>query len=162
MATPLRQVSESYQQTLKRAQIATVVSSPYDTAKTLGENNKSPHSGPIDVGFSLSLADNLSYVVRDLTKLTAEVKNRYRSRLSSIPISLESALPLGLYTAIAHNGPLRRRIQDNCDEIGEFKAHIWHAQGLFFGWLATLYHLMLVVAWYTLVCSVVTSSSWNF
>jgi|SRR6266850_2018237 len=157
MATPLRQVSENYKQTLKRAQIATVVSTPpYDAAKTLGENNKSPHASPIDAGFSLP--DILSHIVRDLTELTAEVENRYRPRLSSIPFSLESALPPGLYTAIAHNGPLRRRIQDNCDEIGEFKAHIRHAQGLFFGWLATFYHLMLVVAWYTLVCSVFTSS----
>jgi hypothetical protein len=159
MATPLRQVSENYKQTLKRAQIATVVSTPpYDTANTLGENNKSPHASPLDVDFSLPLADILSHIVRDLTELTAEVENWYRPRSSSIPLSLESALPPGLYTAIAHNGPLRRRIQDNCDEIGEFKAHIRHAQGLFFGWLATFYHLMLVVAWYTLVCPVFTSS----
>jgi hypothetical protein len=161
MATPLRQVSENYKQTLKRAQIATVVSvstPPYNAAKTTGENNKSPLAISIDVGFSLPLADILSHIVRDLTELIAEVGIWYRPRSSSVPFSLESALPPGLYTAIAHNGPLRGRIQNSFDEIGEFKAHIRHAQRLFFGWLATFYYLMLVLAWYTLVCSIFMSS----
>jgi hypothetical protein len=150
MAAPLRKVSENYHQTLKRAQVPAVISPSYDAAKASGEKNKSPLSSPTGVGFSLPLPDILSQIVRDLTKL---IEDWYRPRISSVPFFLESALPPGLYTAIAHNGPLRRRIQDNCDEIGEFKAHIRHARGFFLGWLATLYHLTLVAAWYTFVCS---------
>ncbi|KAH9177400.1 hypothetical protein EDB89DRAFT_1936450 [Lactarius sanguifluus] len=46
--------------------------------------------------------------------------------------------PPGLYTAIAHDGPLRTRIQCFWSELDEFWWHLRHARHLLFGWLATL------------------------
>jgi len=153
MAAPLRKVSDNYHLTLKRVRIATSSPPSYDDfAEALSENNQSPHANPIIVSFSVvSLADIPSHTVR------GEVENG--SRTSFMPFPLESILPPGLYTAIAHSGPLRRRIQDHCDELEEFKAHFRRAQRLLLGWLATLYHLILVVVRYALVCIIVVMSS---
>jgi hypothetical protein len=57
---------------------------------------------------------------------------------------------------IAHNGPLRTRIEGHLDGLEEFKAHVQRAQFLLSGWLVTLYHLMLVVVWNALVYAVLT------
>jgi hypothetical protein len=58
---------------------------------------------------------------------------------------------------IAHNSPLRTRIQGHLDELEEFKAHVRRARPLLSGWLVTLYHLILVVVWNALVCAFLTS-----
>jgi hypothetical protein len=131
MATPLRKVSENFYLTVKRAKIATVVS-PY-LAKASSERSKSARANPIGT--------------RGVTRPSAEVQNGYRSNSSFTPLPREGIYPPGLYTAIVHNGPLRTRIQDHLDEIEEFKAHTRCAQELIFGWLVTLYYLVLVVAW---------------
>jgi len=158
MATPLRKVSENYRLTLKRVRIATAFPPSYDDfVEALSENNGSPHANPICVSFSMSLADIPSHIVRDRPEFPTEVENRSRTSFTTFP--LESILPPGLYTAIAHNGPLRRRIQDHCDELEEFKAHVRRAQRLLLGWLVTLYHLILVVVRYALVCAVTVMSS---
>ena len=52
-----------------------------------------------------------------------------------------------------HNGPLRKGIWDHLEEFEELKAHLQHAQKLFLGWIATLYPLILVVAWNAPVCA---------
>ena len=102
----------------------------------------------------MSLADIPSHIVQCGPKFPTGVENGPRT--SSFP--LEGILPPGLSTAIAHNGPLRRRIQDHCEESEEFKAHVRRAQGLLLGWLATLYHLILAVVRYALVCAVIVMS----
>ena len=157
MATPLRKVSENYHLTLKWVRITTAFPPSYDDfAEALGENDEPPHANPICVSFSISLADIPSHIVRGRSEFPTKVENRSGTSFTAFP--LESILPPGLYTAIAHNGPLRRRIQDHCDELEEFKAHVRHAQRLL-GWLATLYYLILVVVRYALVCAVVVMSS---
>jgi hypothetical protein len=157
MATPLRKVSENFYLTVKRAKIATVVS-PY-LAKASSERSKSARANPIGVGISLLSIDIPSSIIqtRGVTRPSAEVQNGYRSNSSFTPLPREGIYPPGLYTAIVHNGPLRTRIQDHLDEIEEFKAHTRCAQELIFGWLVTLYYLVLVVAWNALVCAFLTS-----
>jgi hypothetical protein len=70
--------------------------------------------------------------------------------------------PPGLYTFIAHNAPLRARIQGHLYESEEFKAHVRRARPLLSGWLVTLYHLMLIVVWNALVCASLTSLGQRF
>ena len=146
MSTPLRKVSENYHLTLKRARIASVVSPFYDVAPN--GNNGSPKN-TVGVGGSSSLARAQlpSHIIWGVTK----TGDRSKSSFDTLP--LKSIFPPGLYTAIAHNGPLRRRIEEHYDELEDFKAHVRYAQEILFGWMATLYHLMLVVVWYTLVCA---------
>jgi len=143
MSAPLRKVSENYHLTLKRARIATVVSPFYNVASN--GNNESPKN-TVGVGGSSSLARAQlpSHIVWGVTK----TGDRSKSSFDTLP--LERIFPPGLYTAIAHNGPLRRRIEEHYDELEDFKAHVRCAQEILFGWMATLYHLMLVVVWYTL------------
>jgi hypothetical protein len=86
-----------------------------------------------------------------------EVENYYRSKSSFIPLPWEEIYPPGLYTVIAHNGPLRTRIEGHLGESEEFKVHVRRAQLLLPGWLVTLYHLILVVVWNALVCAFLTS-----
>ena len=105
----------------------------------------------------MSVPDTPSYIIRGEPKFPAEVENGSRTPFTTFP--LESILPPGLYMAVAHNGPLRRRIQDHSDELEEFMAHVRHAQRLLPGWLATLYHLIMVVVRHVLVCAVVFTSS---
>ncbi|KAH9989485.1 hypothetical protein BJV77DRAFT_686196 [Russula vinacea] len=142
MATPLRKVSENFHVTVKRAKIATVIS-PY-LSEALSEDSRS------------ALANHIG--ARDVTRPPAEVQNGYRSNSSFTPLPWESVNPPGPYTAIVHNGPLRTRIQDHLDELEELKAHTRCARELFFGWLVTLYYLMLVVAWNTLESTTTVSS----
>jgi len=134
MSAPLRKVSENFHLTVKRAKIATVVTPHLSDA--LSDRSRSTSANPIGA--------------RGLTRPSAEVQNGYRSDSSFTPLPCEGINPPGLYTAIVHNGPLRTRIQDHLDELGDFKAHTRCARELFFGWLVTLYYLMLVVAWNTL------------
>jgi hypothetical protein len=158
MAIPLRKVSENYQLTIKRAQMVTIVT-PY-LPEALSE---SARVNRIGVGFPLLSADDPSCIIQargGVTKPLAEVRNYHRSKSSFTPLPWEGIYPPGLYTAIVHNGPLRTRIQDHLDELEEFKANVRQvrrAQELLFGWLVTLYHLMLVVAWYALVRAFLTS-----
>ena len=66
----------------------------------------------------MSVPDTPSYIIRGEPKFPAEVENRSRTPFTTFP------LPPGLYMAIAHNGPLRRRIQDHSGELEEFVAHV--------------------------------------
>jgi hypothetical protein len=90
-------------------------------------------------------------------KPPAGVENDYRSKSSFTPLPWEEIHPPGLYTVIAHNGPLRTRIQGHLEEFEESKAHVRRARFLLSGLLVTLYHLMLVVVWNALVCAFLTS-----
>jgi hypothetical protein len=160
MATPLRKVSENFHLTVKRAKFATVVTPHLSDA--LSDRSRSTSANPIGMGISLLLVDipsSSSCIIqaRGLTRPSAEVQNGCRSNSSFTPLPCEGIYPPGLYTTIVHNGPLRTRIQDHLDELGDFKAHTRCARELFFGWLVTLYYLMLVVAWNTLVCAFLTS-----
>ena len=159
MATPLRKVSPNFRLTIKRAQIATIVSPYFPDMESLNERGESAHANPIGVGFSLLSVDIRSCIVQTKVEVKppAEVENDYRSKSSFTPLPWEEIYPTGLYTVIAHNGPLRTRIQGRLDELDEFKAHVRRTQLLFFGWLVTLYHLMLVVVWNALVCAFRTS-----
>ena len=159
MATPLRKVSQNFRLTIKRAQIATIVSPYLPDLESLNEGSRSAHANSIGVGFSLLSADNRSCVVQAKieVKPPAEVENDYRSRSSFTPLPWEDIYPPGLYTMIAHNSLLRTRIQGHLDELEEFKAHVRRARLLLSGWLVTLYHLMLLVVWNTLVCAFLTS-----
>lgn len=94
-----------------------------------------------------------SRIVQGVLKLRAWVENSYKSRSPFIPLPLEDTDFSGLYTAIVHDGPLLRRIQDNWDELSKLKAHF---KNVLFGWLATLHHLMLAVGYYALVCAALT------
>ena len=159
MATPLRKVSENYRLTVKRVRVATAFP-PYDgfvEAFKLSENNISPRADSIRLSLSMSLPDTPSYIIRGEPKFPAEVENGSRTPFTTFP--LESILPPGLYTAIAHNGPLRRRIQDHSGELEEFMAHVRHAQRLLLGRLVILYHPIMAVVRHVLVCAVVFTSS---
>lgn len=160
MATPLRKVSGNFHVTVKRAKIATVIS-PY-LSEALSERSRSARANHIGVGIFLLSVDIPSsspciIQARDVTRPSAEVQNGYRSNSSFTPLPWEGVNPPGPYTAIVHNGPLRTRLQDHLDELEELKAHTRCARELFFGWLVTLYYLMLVVAWNTVVCAFLTS-----
>ena len=82
-----------------------------------------------------------------------EVENDYRSKTFFTSLPWEEIYPPGLYTEIAHNGPLRTRTEGHLDEVEEFKAHVRRARLLLSGWLVTLCHLILVVVWNALVCA---------
>jgi hypothetical protein len=153
MATPLRKVSENYHLTMRRAQI----SPPYLT-EALSERGESAPENPIGVGLPLLSADIPSCIIQagDVTNPPAGVRTYHRSRSSFTYLPWDGINPPGLYTAIVHNGPLRTRIQDHLDELEEFNAHVRRAQELLFGWLVTLYRLMLVVTWNALVCAFLT------
>jgi hypothetical protein len=146
---------------MKRAQIT----SSYLT-EALSERSESARENPIGVGFSFSLlsADIFSCIIqaRGVTNPPVGVRAYQRSRSSFAHLPWEGIYPSGLYTAIVHNGPLRTRIQDHLDESEELKAHVRRAQELLSGWLVTLYHLMLVVAWNALVCALLTSFTGGF
>ena len=157
MATPLKKVSGNYRLTLKRVRFATAFPPYDDSAEALSENDISPHAGSVCLSLSMTLADPPSHIIRGGPKFPAEAENGSKTPFTTFP--LESILPPGLYTAIAHNGPLRRRIQDHSEELEEFRAHVRHAQRLVLGWLATLYHLIIVVVRHVLVCAVVFTSS---
>src|SRR6266699_2018998 len=141
MATPLRKVSQNFCLTMKRAQIATIVSPYLPDMESLNERSESARANPIGVGFSLLSADIRSFIVQAKVEVKppAEVENDYRSKSSFTPLPWEEIYPPGLYTVIAHNGPLRSRIQGHLDESEEFKAHVRRAQLLISGWLVTLY-----------------------
>lgn len=111
------------------------------------------------MGFSLLSADIRSCIVQTKVEVKppAEVENDYRSKSSFTLLPWEEIYPPGLYTFIAHNGPLRARIQGHLDELEEYKAYVRRAQSVLSGWLVTLYHLMLVVVWNALVCAFLTS-----
>jgi len=87
----------------------------------------------------------------------AEVENDYRPKSSFTPFSWEGIYLPGIYTLIAHDSPIRTRIQDHLDEVEEFKVHTQRTQELLSGWLVTLYRLVLVVVWDALVCAFLTS-----
>jgi hypothetical protein len=159
MATPLRKVSQNFRLTIKRAQIATIVSPYLPDLESLNEHSESAHTNPIGVDLSLLSVDIHSCIVQAKVEVKppAEVENDYRSKSSFTPLPWEEIYPPGLYTVIAHNGPLRTRIQGHLNELEEFKAHLRRAQLLLSGWLVTLYLLMLVVVWNALVCAFLTS-----
>lgn len=75
----------------------------------------------------------------------ADVRSDY-----SLPFS-GRRYPPGLYTAIAHNVPLRTQIQRFSPELDEFWWHFRQARNLLFGWLAILCHLVLLAVWYTFI-----------
>ena len=158
MATPLRKVSQNFRLTIKRAQIATIVSPYLPDLEFLNERSESAHANPIGVGLSLWSVDIRSCIVQAKVEVKppAEVENDYRSKSSFTPLPWEEIHPPGLYTMIAYNGPLRTRIQGHLDELEEFKAHVRRAQ-LLSGWLVTLYHIVLVVVWNALVCAFLAS-----
>ncbi|KAI0279753.1 hypothetical protein BGY98DRAFT_967252 [Russula aff. rugulosa BPL654] len=133
MATSLRKVSQNLHLTMKRAQIATIVSPYLPDSEALNERNESAHAYPIGQGHG--------------KKPLAEVEFDYRSKSSFTPLPWEDICPPGRYTVIAHNGPLRTRIQGHLDELEEFKARVRRAQFLVSGWLVGLCHLMLLVVW---------------
>ncbi|KAI0300758.1 hypothetical protein BC826DRAFT_1183462 [Russula brevipes] len=112
MATQLKKVSENYHLTLKRARIATDVSTSHVFPDALSGHDESP---------------------------------QLQIKIVFHPAFPGKHRPPGLYTAIAHNVPLRRRIQDHLDELQEFKALVRHIQGLLSGWLVTLFHVIPVV-----------------
>jgi len=159
MATPLRKVSQNFRLTMKRAQIATIVFPFHPDLESLNERNESVHANPIGVGFSSLSADIRLFIVQAKVEVKppAEVENDYRSKSSFTPLPWEEIYPPGLYTVIAHNRPLRTRIQGHLDELEEFKAHVRRVQSLLSGWLVTLYHLMLIVVWNALVCAFLMS-----
>ena len=87
------------------------------------------------------------YDWQEAVPVPAEVQSDYY-----LPFRLSRLrYPPGLYTAIAHDGPLRTRIQCFWSELDEFWWHFRHARDLLFRWLATLYHLVLLALWYTFV-----------
>ena len=64
MATPLRKVSQNFCLTMKRAQIATIVSPYLPDMESLNERSESARANPIGVGFSLLSADIRSFIVQ--------------------------------------------------------------------------------------------------
>jgi hypothetical protein len=159
MATPLRKVSQNFRLTMKRAQVATIVSPYLPDSEAQNERGESAHVYPFGVGFSLLLADIRSCIVQakvGVKKPSAEVENDYRSTSSFTPLPWEEIYPPGLYTVIAHNGPLRTRIQGHLYEFEEFKALVRRARLLLSSWLVTLYHVTLIVVWNVLVCAFLT------
>jgi len=69
---------------------------------------------------------------------------------SLLPFIRWSYLP-GIYTAIAHNGPLRTRIQCFWSELDDFLWHFRHTRDLLFDWMTALCYLMLLAVQYTIV-----------
>ncbi|KAI0303624.1 hypothetical protein B0F90DRAFT_1707482 [Multifurca ochricompacta] len=109
---------------------------PPHVPETSGHHSKSPLATPTG----------------GVTKPTSKAHNSYIPPTRSF--ALGSGYLPGLYTAIAHNGDLRRRIQESPDDFEEFQMHLRRVQELLFGWLVMLYHLVVVVTWYTLVIAI--------
>jgi hypothetical protein len=146
---------------MRRAQIATIVSPYLPDSEASNERSESAHAYPIGVGFFLFIADIRSRIVQAkamVKKPLAEVESDYGSKTFSTPLPWDEIYPPGLYTVIAHNGPLRSRIQGHLDELEELEARVRRAQLLVSGWLVGLYHLMLVVVWNALVCAFLAPS----
>ncbi|KAI0255097.1 hypothetical protein BJV78DRAFT_1279696 [Lactifluus subvellereus] len=131
MAAPLRKVSVNHNLILRRARIAGVA---YPQQPGAAVPSLVPESSD---GRSKSPLTSSS----GATRVRSEGDSSYRSPFTP----LVSSYPPGLYTAVAHNGPLRRRIEDFWDELEEFRGHLRRAQQLLLGWLYTLYQLMLLV-----------------
>ncbi|KAI0303625.1 hypothetical protein B0F90DRAFT_1305407 [Multifurca ochricompacta] len=135
MAAPLTRVLLSHRKTLGRAKFSTVLSSqqhesavPPRVLETPGGHSRSPLAAPTG----------------GVAKSTSE---SHRNRMPSITLLFSVIGYLsGRYTAIAHDGNLRRRAEECLDEFEEFQRHLRRAQELLFGWLATFYHLVVVVA----------------
>lgn len=143
MAAPLRKISLDYHQTLRRVRFQATSDVPLrlhrDNPVILSHIPETP-----------SDRNTLSSHTAPSSAVSAEVHDDYLSFLS------RRSYPPGLYTAIAHDGPLRTRIQCFWSELDEFWWHLRRARHLLFGWLATLYHLILLVG-YTFSTNSVTS-----
>ncbi|KAI9439874.1 hypothetical protein H4582DRAFT_1556242 [Lactarius indigo] len=139
MAAPLRKVSLDYHQTLRLARFRVTSDVP------LRLHSDRPMV-PSRVPEVPSDRNTLSSHTAPSSAVSAEVhSDYYLSFLSRL------SYPPGLYTAIAHDGPLRSQIQGFWSELDEFWWHLRHARHLLFGWLATLYRLILLVVGYTFV-----------
>ena len=117
-------------------QITTSASYPY-LSEASSERSESARANHTGVDFFLMSADiryNPSCIIqaRGMTKSPAEAQNGYRSRSSFSPLPWEDSYPPGLYTAIVHNGPLRKGIQDHLEEFEEFSRHIFNTLKNFF------------------------------
>ncbi|KAH9041733.1 hypothetical protein EDB85DRAFT_1377133 [Lactarius pseudohatsudake] len=147
MAAPLRKVSLDYHQTLRRVRFRVTSDVP------LRLHRDNPVI-PSHIPETPSDRNTLSSHTAPSSAVSAEVHDDYYLSFLS-----RRSYPPGLYTAIAHDGPLRTRIQCFWSELDEFWWHLRHARHLLFGWLATLYHLILLVVGYTFVSAFPPNSS---
>ncbi|KAH9003078.1 hypothetical protein EDB86DRAFT_122082 [Lactarius hatsudake] len=141
MAAPLRKVSLGYHQTLRRVRFRVTSDVPTRLHRDNPVISAHTPETPSD-------RNTLSSHTAPSSAVSAEVHDDYYLSFLS-----RRSYPPGLYTAIAHDGPLRTRIQCFWSELDEFRWHLRHARHLLFGWLATLYHLILLVVRYTFISS---------
>jgi len=141
MAAPLRKVSLECHQTLRRVQ---VISGVY--LQQHCDNAAAPFRVP-ELPSDRNTPSSHATPSSEAVTVPAEVQSDYYSPF--LLFLSGRSYPPGLYTAIAHDGLLRTRIQCFWSEIDEFWWHFRHARYLLFGFLAALYYLVLLATWYT-------------